>query len=355
MSQPQPTPTTPASAETPAPEAWWKRPLPRWGRRAAAFALLLFGVYLLVWDKVGPVCHQELADNNAAVSVCAPVEATDPRVLGWVLVVIVLFLPDLSEVEIGGILKLRRAVEETKDETQALRGELAEIRTQAAALSQSASAAGAESKATIYNRIALGRSVNEFLDDVEAGETGSLSPTEERGAYAQLAFTAGLTGMIPQFFSRWQDDVYLVGWVLGEDGQFELTHLVPDAVPAGLDEAIEDQLDVRSARDGATFLLGDPSAYAVGGYAFSDPDLSGQRHLLGALGVLILPEGADPAAGQVVQAGVDPTDGFDADEIDDLRAATASAAAVYGLMLTQLLGERPTLWGLAAAGGGGQA
>ena len=330
-----------------APPAWFKT-FAGWVafvRRALAFGLVLVAVYYLYGDHIARVCHDELAGEKV-MKVCSPMGATDPRVGLWLLTLVLLLLPDLSEIEIGGVLKLRRVVEETKQEAETLRGELADIRTSAAAAAQAGAVSGADAKASVS--IDLSRSVDAFLDDVDSGDTGALSPAEERGAFAQLAFTAGLAGLIPQFFSAWEKDAFLFGWMLSQDGEFVLTHTVPDIVPAGLVDAVEEQFDVRTARDGETFLIGSPEDYFVTAYAFSDPDLGGKRHLLGAFGVEISKDPTQIYA--YSQGGPTPLEGFDVSEIDTLRASVASAAAVYGLMLTQLLGERPTLWGLAAGG-----
>lgn len=82
-----------------------------WTRRVLAGLLLLVSVFL-TWDRT--VCGDELANtgDQGAVRVCRPVAISDAPVVGGILLILLLLLPDLSEIGIPGFLSLKRQVRE---------------------------------------------------------------------------------------------------------------------------------------------------------------------------------------------------------------------------------------------------
>ena len=96
-----------------------KRSLPRWVRwlsGGAAVALIVWGAYMLMWDQVGLVCHQEIAEaadgttpRDQVVQVCEPMALTDPRVGLFLLIVLLLLTPFFAEIEVPGILRVKRS------------------------------------------------------------------------------------------------------------------------------------------------------------------------------------------------------------------------------------------------------
>ena len=66
---------------------------------------------------------------------CESLSATDPLVLGWAVALVMLLLPDLRELEVGGVFRLRRAVQEVREESREVRRELAEVRLATSATS----------------------------------------------------------------------------------------------------------------------------------------------------------------------------------------------------------------------------
>jgi hypothetical protein len=273
---------------------------------------------MLLWGRVAEVCRDQVADDSSVVVTCEPIGLTDPRLV-WVLVaVLLLLLPDLSEVEIGGVFALRRAVEEVKEENDQLRSDVAELRVTTSQIAQQ--------QVSVHVH-PLAEGVAEFSADVEAGETGPLSPTEETGAYAQVAFNSALAGMIPELFSAWQDRVTLVGWVLGDDGRFQPSYLV-DAVGLDVAVAVGDELDPSAASGAAPVVSYLDHCVAVTAYAVTDPALGVGEHLLGALSVIVSNEGVESS-----------TASPPADDLATLAAGAVAAAGAYALLLMRILGE----------------
>ena len=69
-----------------------------WVRRGLAGALVLWGGWMLLWGKVADVCRDEVADSKV-VQLCEPMALTDPRLMWVVLAVLLLLLPDVSELD----------------------------------------------------------------------------------------------------------------------------------------------------------------------------------------------------------------------------------------------------------------
>lgn len=69
----------------------------------------------------------------------------DPRAALYLLLAALLLFPEVNELEIGGVLTLRRRLDQMGGEARELKSELAEIRSQAFALSQSVASNRTES------------------------------------------------------------------------------------------------------------------------------------------------------------------------------------------------------------------
>jgi hypothetical protein len=82
-----------------------------WTRRVLV-GFVLLGSVALTWGRT--VCGDALAStgDQGVVRVCRPVAITDAPVLGGLLLILLLLLPDLSEIGIPGFLSLKRQVRE---------------------------------------------------------------------------------------------------------------------------------------------------------------------------------------------------------------------------------------------------
>lgn len=297
----------------------------RYTRRALAALLVLWGGWMLLWGRVEDVCRDQVADNSSVVQTCEPIALTDPRLVWVLLAVLLLLLPDLSEIELGGVFSLKRAVAEVKEENEQLKGEVAELRVTTSQIAQQ------QVNVHIHEH-PLAEGVAKFQADVDAGETGPLSPTEETGAYAHLAFNSALAGMIPELFAPWQDRVTLVGWVVEADGRFEPSYLV-DAVALDVAEAVADELDPRATADATPLVSNFDDYLVVTAYAVTDPALGVGEQLLGALSVIV-ENHTDP------ENQVPDERAFD---VVTMAAGAVAAAGAYALLLLRILGEPPTL------------
>lgn len=297
----------------------------RYTRRTLAALLVLWGGWMLLWGRVEDVCRDQVADNSAVVQTCEPIALTDPRLVWVVLAVLLLLLPDLSEIELGGVFSLKRAVAEVKEENEQLKDEVAELRVTTSQIAQ-------QQVNVHVHEHPLAEGVARFQADVDAGETGPLSPTEETGAYAHLAFNSALAGMILELFAPWQNRVTLIGWVVEDDGGFEPSYLV-DAVASNVVEAVAAELDPHATTDAAPLVSFLDDHLAVTAYAVTDPALGVGEQLLGALSVIV----EDPVGSQ------NPSSDEHAPDLVTLAAGAVAAAGAYALLLLRILGEPPTL------------
>ncbi|MFT3835072.1 MAG: hypothetical protein QM711_17425 [Micropruina sp.] len=98
----------PQDQTKPKPEPyWWKA---NWGW-AAALALTVIGLVLLI-SRNPQVCEQVLGqkDNAGHVDICRAVVLTDPVVLAWVAVVVLLLWGSISEGSVAGLFTFKRLV-----------------------------------------------------------------------------------------------------------------------------------------------------------------------------------------------------------------------------------------------------
>ena len=123
-------------------------------RRFVAFGVLagLAVVVLRSYVSVdGEVCRQAAGADRGTINLCGPIGPADlPALAVALLVALILFLPDLSELDIAGLVTLKRAVAEQKKETDQLRSLV-----QAISLRQ-------ETNITLYPR-----DLGEAADDVD--------------------------------------------------------------------------------------------------------------------------------------------------------------------------------------------
>jgi hypothetical protein len=322
------------SDPTPAPVK--QTPWYSWLRRGVALVLLIGAGLALYNDKVPERCSDQISDGKLFENVCSTVSATDPISIWFLLVLVVLLLPDLSEIEVGGVLKLKRTVEEaqqeveqTKAKAQELRADFTSLRQDAIAGAEAAAEAVAASVAksmaqagVIFNLGDSGEQIAKFWNAAVGGEepsTPQLGTAEKRGAYTFLAFTAALRGLTQELFPALQQSITLVGFTLDQSGGFTATHTTEN-LPQPIVDAIEDDLtaDPEFATRMPSFI-GDDGWIAVTSLAYA-----GDGKLVGALAVVTSEDLTDAA-----QAGFQ----------HDLAVGAAAAAGAYGSLLTQLLGE----------------
>ena len=166
---------------------WW-----RGARWLTVAVLLLWGGYQLMWDKVADICSDQLADNSSVVKVCEPIGLTDPRIAWILLIVLLLLLPDLSEIELAGALSLKRAVTEVQRENENLRSDVQQLRITTSQIAHQQQ----QTNIYLYDQ-RVPAALAQWQADLEHGDTGALTPVEETGAFAYLAFSSALAGLVP--------------------------------------------------------------------------------------------------------------------------------------------------------------
>lgn len=256
------------------------------------------------------------------VQVCTAPSMTDPRVLLFLLIVLILLLPDLSEVELGGVLRLRRTVDETREEARELRRELVTIRNDASATANS------QLTQTFINRPAQ---TGDWIAHRESDDAELVDPGEELGAYAMNAFRAGLAGLM-QPLEVGGDEAAAVGFTLRPLRGMEATHVL-GRIPSELGEEVLAALDRDTTSPGEEVVFIETSAGLVAfAFAFADAGESlPASQLVGGLAVILPHDFGD--------SGIGAQD----DRAAAVAAAAEAAAGAYARLLVDLLGERPTL------------
>lgn len=286
---------------------------------------------MLLWGRVDDVCRGQVADNSSVVQVCEPISLTDPRLVWVLLAVLLLLMPDLSEIELGGVLSLKRIVQEVKADNDELRGAVAELRVTTAQI------ASQQQQVNIHLETAtLPEAVATFQSDVVAGETGPLTTAEETGAYATLAFSSALAGFVSELFPAWEDEVTLIGWVLGENGTFEPTYLL-DPQPASVVEEVAEELDPTAVAGSPVAVSFHDGGVVVTAYAVTDPTFGLGEKLVGALSVVLNDEELGNGLVGDTATPQGPPD------LVTLAAGAEAAAGAYALLLLRVLGEPSTL------------
>lgn len=296
-------------------------------RRLLVGALVVWGGWMLLWGRVADVCRDEVADSTV-VQVCEPIGLADPRLVWVVLAGLLLLLPDVSELELAGVLSLKRAVAEVESQAEQLRGEVQQASAALSAVTQQlavqSTAQGQGQSQQLVVQMPSAAQVENFFNEMASNDVTALTVEEEAGGYASLAFASAMTGMLSEVFGPWADRARLVGWVGQPDGTFDSTYIVQ---VVAVEEAGQVAAALTHPDTGVgPFLIDFPdSGCAITALV---PDLYGTRSgkPLGALSIFVGPP----------EPGV-------TDDLDALAANTVAAAGAYGLLLQRVLGEPSTL------------
>lgn len=316
------TPTEPNSGGT----RWWL-----WVTRGLIVVVLAGVAYLLLAEKPER-CGDQLTDDGQKVEVCTPIEATSPEALLVVLVIGLLLLPELTELEVGGVVTLRRAVAEAKGQATQARAEAAEARLASSQLAARVEARltanpSATANPTVYNifqaqQTAEAQQELAGADDARGPAGAPVAPS--LGESSLVAFTAGLVGLaaqLPPVDEKVQ--VSVVGLTLANNRQeLEATHN-PFDVPDGIVARAEQLLNEADMRPGDVVTAVELSALLVVTLA-----LVGGEQVVGGLAAVLR-----PAPSLADATGDDP--------LDELGAAVRIAAGGYAQLLADLLGEQP--------------
>lgn len=315
----------------------------KWIRRAALAGLVVWGAWELLVDGLPRVCGEELYEDDP-VRVCEDMGLTDPRVAMFLLTAGLLLLPDLSELEVAGVVRLHRKVDEARQEVAELTGELYSIRNQVSTWAASRAAALSQATGNVTNNY-LGppaAATGAAKQDLESGDTTVLEPDEEDGAFGLLAFNAGMQGLLQSLPNHGAGAV-LVGMTFDEGEDLTVQTEVGDD---DFDPALAGLL-LRQARDlpRNVHTVGDGNLWLITAPARTN---SGQ---VGAVGVAVPEEPTDDTDWLADWADWDT-------ETSDVRAARVTAATeliagAYARMLVALLGELP-IPGQGAGASGGQ-
>jgi hypothetical protein len=291
--------------------------------RWTLLAALLIGL-VLAWLIGPPVQCRDAATDTGVYEVCEPVSLTSP--VFWVLLVLagLLLVPDFAEVQLGGILGLRREIAEAQTEIAHVQRDVAQLQlaaARAAASAVSAAAAQAASSAELESHLHfhLERQA-ETAAAVQAAKAAQPVVGTRRlpGVYASAAMHAGMLGLAG-FFPQWCGPVQVLGLTLGRDG-FEATH---------------DYFGVRKPdRDRIMALLAEPTSEVsvdidARSWVTASRAVDDDGRVVGALGVVVSPP--DIPFGQDVPPH----------RLEELAAAVETAARTYARLLVDLLGERP--------------
>lgn len=271
----------------------------KWARRALLLAVLAWGAWVLLTERLATTCHDEATDAGA-VEVCSPLGATSPAVLLYLLVVALLLLPELSEIEIAGLVTLKRQIEQATGEAEKALTEVRELRQ----------------TMMLTNTIRNSSTVNNYLGPERAAETGAVlsdvnadaeTGSEPPGAAAQWAFQAGVMGLLVLFPDSDMPRA-LVGY-LREDDELRVQFAVPESF---------DDRELRSWLPGIGTVTGPVVGDVEGARFAAAPVVDDNGQALGVLAVV-----ADPATGSLETLGI----------------TTELAAEAYARLLIDLLGE----------------
>ena len=304
-----------------------KRSLPTWMRRlcgGTAVALIVWGAYMLLWDQVDLVCHQEIAEaadgttpRDQVVQVCEPMALTDPRVGLFLLVVLLLLAPFFAEIEVPGILRVKRQLREAEQDVDGLRHSIALTQQQVALVSAASARSSARSSPKQEVNVYTERPQESGAGLSAAQESPASDVEPSEGAYAQVAFNAGVLGL-PLLLPDWGREAKLIGFVVAADGSLAISQVSED-VPA---PAIERALVLVNAD------VTEPKVDIEESWIVTAPALDHDGAVVGALAAII----------EWDQAVPDGTSGGP-DELDEMVAEVTAAAGAYARLLIDLLGE----------------
>ncbi|GAA4676102.1 hypothetical protein [Nocardioides nanhaiensis] len=183
-----------------------------WLRRLAIGLLLVWGVGVVLFGDSLTVCGEQLADAGEAVEVCEALTLMDPPVLLFLLILLVLLLPEAAEVEVAGLFRIKRQLEEAEQDVAGLRQSVSALQSQVASAAATSRSSAHNTTTVIVDRAAE-------TGGVAAGEAPSVDESGDVGVgpAAVLAFKAafeGLTTLLPASFPTAE----LVGFTLQSDG-----------------------------------------------------------------------------------------------------------------------------------------
>lgn len=288
--------------------------------RRVALAAVVVGtlVWLAGWG-VPDVCSQQLPTaSSTPVEVCQPMSATDPRALLLLLVVGLLLLPELTELELGGVIKVRRQLDEVKGEASELKNEMAHIRTQV--LTAATAAAAANANASVVTNVYPERTtdVGRALTEVDGDGDGDFDEGELQGAYAVVAFDAGFYGLT-RYLSDGMAPAVVAGYAFNEDDELELYSLVTHG--DGAQELATAQRAAAVPDLSGIYYVGTKAS----GYVLTAPACDDEGLVVGALSVRL------PGSAETLD---------EADDEDTVGTVELMANA-YARLLIDILGEKP--------------
>lgn len=302
-------------------DRWWS--IAKWVRRVLVIVLLALAARELLVDGLPRVCEEQVAEG-AVVTVCHAMGVTDPRVGLFLLAVGLLLLPDLSELEVAGVVKLQRKVDAARTEVAELSGELVGVRNQISSLTAAHAASAAQSSSS-GNTVSLtvtaqAAETGAALQDIDSGDTTILEPAEEEGTFGLLAFDAGMRGLLGLLPGAGEGGA-VVGMTFDDNG--DLTWHAQTG--ADVDRHVVEQLisqarerpdNLRIRTDGEWWTSTAPATVAEG--------------QVGAVGVLLPhdPEDSDDSREEATRRA------------DEVGESTELVAGTYGRMLVALLGEQ---------------
>jgi hypothetical protein len=291
----------------------------RWTLLAALLIALV-----IVWLLGPPVQCRDAATDTGVYEVCEPVSLTSP--VFWVFLVLagLLLVPDFAEVQLGGILGLRRELAEAETKIALVQRDIAQLNlaaARAAASAVSATAAQAASSADVESHLHLHLERQaETAAAVQAARAAQPGMAARRfpGVYASAAVHAGMLGLAG-FFPQWCGPVQVLGLTLGSDG-LEVTHDY-----FGVRKPERDRIMALLAEPGGAVSVDiDSRAWVTASRALDD-----DGRVVGALGVVLSPPEL-PAQHDIRQ-----------ERLEELAASVETAARTYARLLVDLLGERP--------------
>jgi hypothetical protein len=309
-------PATPGAA---APEP--KKGIGGWAiaRRVAAAIWLGLGV-LAVASGLPRVCRTEVA-GTAAVETCTPMGVTDAPVVMYVLVLAALVFFEISEVQINGLVTLKRQITEAKTEASEAKGEAAQTRTELAQIRNAISvrsevAANAiASPVLTVNHGPTDAQIEQIFRTTLALLPGRPTLPSPEGAQPAVVFKAAFRGLASQL-PVWAQDAIVIGTVPTDDGAGWVTQSVAPTEDLGdVEQWTTNVLAALQSEPAVEELDDDVVVVAAPAYGPIDPDVR-----VGALVVVAR-----------------PPEGVDVD--DELVPQVVNLATAYGYMLVALLGE----------------
>jgi hypothetical protein len=304
-------------------------------RRVLLAIVLVAGPVALLWAEPQR-CSDQVA-GDVVLETCEPLAVESPLVLGYLLLVGALLLPEVADLEVAGVFKLRREIAEARADATEAKAAVLRLTTEsvAVALAKGGDATGGTS--TVHVNIGRDVATAAALSDAR-GESSPEQPLleelepvwEDTGEAALVAFRAGMLGLSWILPAPYGDpaDVRVVGFTIGESGdQFELTH-DPSGVGEGLATRALGLLNEDWPPAGSIRALG------ADGWIFAAAATDAQRRLIGALAAVLPP----PRPAELAAL---PDDEVGRDEVEHFAAAVEVAAEAYARLLIDLLGERP--------------